>query len=47
MQKESLPAESALTTGIQERVGLPGELTEAKESQEQQPEHLTAEITRW
>jgi hypothetical protein len=36
LQEESLPAESALTTGPQERVGLPGVLTEAKESQEEQ-----------
>ena len=29
LPEESLPAESALTTGTQERVGLPGVLTEA------------------
>jgi hypothetical protein len=29
LQEDSLPAESALTTGTQERVGLPGVLTEA------------------
>ena len=28
--EDSLPAESALTTGTQVRVGLPGVLTEAK-----------------
>jgi hypothetical protein len=33
LQKKSLPAESALTTETQERVGLPGMLTKAKESQ--------------
>jgi hypothetical protein len=36
LQEESLPAECALTTGTQERVGLPGVLTEAKYSQEEQ-----------
>jgi hypothetical protein len=36
LQEESLPAESALTTEIQKRVGLPGVLTEAKEPQEEQ-----------
>jgi hypothetical protein len=36
LKEESLPAESALTTGTQERVGLPRVLTEAKESQEKQ-----------
>jgi hypothetical protein len=30
LKEESLPANSALTTGTQERVGLPGVLTEAK-----------------
>ena len=29
LPEESLPAESAVTTGTQERVGLPGVLTEA------------------
>jgi hypothetical protein len=48
-----LPAESALTTGIQERVGIPGVLTEANSitggtsSSQRQLEHLTSEITRW
>jgi hypothetical protein len=36
LQEESLPAESVLTTGTQKRVCLPGVLTEAKESQEEQ-----------
>jgi hypothetical protein len=31
-----LPAESALTSGTQERFGFPGVLTEAKESQQEQ-----------
>ena len=35
LQKESLPAESVLTPGRQGRVGLPGMLTESKESQEE------------
>jgi hypothetical protein len=45
LKEESLPAESALTTGTQERVGLPGVLTEAKRiigrssSNERQLEH--------
>jgi hypothetical protein len=30
LKEERLPVESALTTGTQERVGLPGVLTEAK-----------------
>jgi hypothetical protein len=30
IKEESLPSESALTTGTQKRVGLPGVLTEAK-----------------
>ena len=53
LQEESLPAESALTTGTQERVGLPGVLTEANRitggtsSSQRQLEHLTPEITRW
>jgi hypothetical protein len=34
--EENLPSESALTTGTQERVGLPGVLTEVKESEEEQ-----------
>jgi hypothetical protein len=50
---ESLPAESALTTRTQERVGLPGVLTEANKitgetsSSQRQLEHLTPKITRW
>jgi hypothetical protein len=36
LQEESLPAESALTTGIQERVGLPGVLTRVTKAQEEQ-----------
>ena len=36
LQEESLPAESALTTGTQERVDVPEVLAEAKESQEEQ-----------
>jgi hypothetical protein len=53
LQEESLPAESALTTGTQERVGLPGVLTEANiitggtSSSQRQLEYLTPEITRW
>jgi hypothetical protein len=52
MQEESLPAESALTTETQERVRLPGVLTEANRitevtsSSQRQLEHLTPEITR-
>jgi uncharacterized lipoprotein YddW (UPF0748 family) len=48
-----LPTENALTTGTQERVRLPGVLTEAKRirggisSSQRQLEHLTPEITRW
>jgi hypothetical protein len=48
-----LPAESALTTGTQERVGLPGVLTEANRitggtsSSKRQLEHLKPKITRW
>ena len=48
-----MPAESALTTGNQERVGHPGVLTEAyriteeTSSSQKQLEHLTPEITRW
>ena len=48
-----LPAESTLTTETQERVGLPGVLTEANRitggtsSSQRQLEHLTPEITRW
>jgi hypothetical protein len=37
LQEESLPADTVLTTGTQERISLPGVLTEAKESQEEQP----------
>lgn len=53
LQEKSLPAEGALTTGTQERVGLPGVLTEAKRitgeisSSQTQLEHLTPEITKW
>ena len=53
LQKESLPAESTLTTGTQERVGLPGVLTEANritggtKSSQTQLEHLMPEIARW
>jgi hypothetical protein len=36
LQKESFPAENTLTTETQERAGLPGLLTEATESQEEQ-----------
>jgi hypothetical protein len=48
-----LPAERALTTGTQERVGLPGVLieanriTEGTSSNQRQREHLTPEISRW
>jgi hypothetical protein len=48
-----LPAESALTTGTQERVGLLGVLTDSNRitggtSSSKRPlEHLTPEITRW
>jgi hypothetical protein len=51
--KESLPAESALNTGTQWRVGPPGVMTEANKitegtsSSQRQLKHLTAEITRW
>jgi hypothetical protein len=47
VQEESFPAETALTTGTQERTGLPGVLTEAnritggKSSSQRQIEHLT------
>jgi hypothetical protein len=34
-ERERLPVGSFLTTGTKERVGLPGLLTEAKESQEE------------
>jgi hypothetical protein len=53
LQEESLPAESVLTIGNQERVGLPGVLAEANRitrrtsSSQRQLEHLTPEITRW
>jgi hypothetical protein len=53
LKEESLPAESALTTGTQERVGLPEVLTEANRitggtsSSQRQLEHFTSEITRW
>jgi hypothetical protein len=53
LQEERLPAESVLTTGTQERVGLPRMLTEANRitggtsSSQRQLEHLTREITRW
>jgi hypothetical protein len=36
LQEESLHAESVLTTGVQERVGLPRVLKETRESQEEQ-----------
>jgi hypothetical protein len=48
-----LPADSTLTTETQERVGLPGVLTEAKRitggtsSSKRQLEQLTPEIIRW
>ena len=51
LQEESLPAESALTTGTQERIGLQGVLTEANIitggtiPSQRQLEHLTPEIT--
>jgi hypothetical protein len=53
LQEESLPAESALTTGTQERVGIPGVLTEANRiirgtsSSQRQVDNLTPENTRW
>jgi hypothetical protein len=53
IQKESLPAENALTTGTQERVGFPGMLTKTNRitggtsSSQRQLDHLTPEITRW
>jgi hypothetical protein len=53
LQEEGLPAQSALTTGTQERVGLSGVLTKANRitggtsSSQRQLEHLTPEITRW
>jgi hypothetical protein len=48
-----LAAENALTTGIQEGVGLPGVLTEANRitggtnPSQRKLEHQTTEITRW
>ena len=43
-----MPAESALTTGTQESVGLPGVLTEANRiTGGTSTNHLTPEITRW
>jgi hypothetical protein len=36
-EEESFSAESTLTTQTQEKAGLPGLLTEARESQEEQP----------
>jgi hypothetical protein len=48
-----LPAKSAITTGTQKRIGLPGVLTEANRitgrisSSQRQLERLTPEITRW
>jgi hypothetical protein len=53
LQEESLSAESALTTGTQETVRLPGVLTEdnrntgGTSSSQSQLEHITPEITRW
>jgi hypothetical protein len=53
MQEESLPAESALTTEIQERASLPRLLIEANRitrgitSNQRQLKQLTPEITRW
>jgi DNA anti-recombination protein RmuC len=53
LQEESLPAESTLRTETQEKVGLPGVLTEANRiiggtsSSQRQLEQLTPEITRW
>jgi hypothetical protein len=53
LQEESLPAESTLTTETQERVGLPGVLTEdnrikgGTSSIQRQLEQLMPEITRW
>ena len=53
LQEKSLPEENALTTGTQERVGLPRVLTEANRitggtsSSQRELEHLTPEITRW
>ena len=53
LQEESLPSQSALTTGTQKRVRLPGLLTEANRitggtsSSQRQIEHLTPEISRW
>jgi hypothetical protein len=50
---KSMPAEGALTTGTQKRVGLPGVLTEANRitggtsSSQRQLEHLSPDITRW
>jgi hypothetical protein len=52
LQEESFPAESALTTGTQERAEIPGGLTEANRftggtsSSQTQLEHLTPEIER-
>jgi hypothetical protein len=45
LKEESLPAESVLTTETQERVGILGVLTEAKESQ-LQPETAIKTNTR-
>jgi hypothetical protein len=48
-----LPAKRVLTTGSQERVGLPVVLTEVNRftggtrSSQRQLEHLTPEVTRW
>ena len=53
LKGKSLLAESTLPTGIQERVWLPGVLTEANRitggtsSSQRQLKHLTPEITRW
>ena len=48
-----MPADNALTTGTQEKFGLPGVLTEANRitvgttSSQRQLEHLTPQIIRW
>jgi hypothetical protein len=53
LTEESLPAESALTTGTQERVGIPGVLTKTNRItggtswSQRQLEHLTPEIIRY
>jgi hypothetical protein len=53
LPEDSLPTESALTLGTQERAGLSGvltetnRLTEGTSSSQKQLEHLTTEITRW